>query len=220
MTLPLGSTIAITRAALLGLLVLASSPGHAQITIPSGTGDQMLAGMMSMMGEFANQFQNAQGGGLSGGFGSLPMNAAQQAYNPMSGGMMGAPMSGLGQEMGQGMGQGMAQGFGQQAGRGISQQLAKAGGAAFGAMGSTNLDGAWRGQNGEILLIEGKRFRLHADRRRYLDGRLGRRGNIVGFLYPKRQTALLYRYQISGNRLALQSRDRSIRYFQRLPIER
>jgi len=215
-TPPLGNTIAVIRAALLGLLVLASSPSQAQISIPSGTGDQMLAGMMSMMTEFANQFQNVQGGGLSGGFSSLPMNAAQQAYNPMSSGMMGGPMSGLGQ----GMGQGMAQGFGQQAGRGISQQLAQAGDAAFGAMGSTNLDGAWRGQNGEILLIEGKRFRLHADRRRYLDGRLGRRGNIVGFLYPKRQTALLYRYQISGNRLALQSRDRRIRYFQRLPLGR
>lgn len=191
---PARATLSAGRALLLGLALLACRPGCAQITIPAGTGDQMLAGMMSMMAEFAKQFQNYQGGSLSAGMGGLPMSAASQAYNPMSGGMMGAP--------------------------GMGSQLGQAGNAALAAMGSGSLDGAWRGQNGEILLIEGRRFRLHADPKRYLDGRLGRRGNIVGFLYPERETALLYRYQISGNRLALQSRDRNIRYFQRLHIGR
>ena len=204
------------QALLLALALLTGNVSQAQITIPSGTGDQMLSGMMGMMAEFSKQFQNSQGGGLSGGFSSMPMAAAQQAYNPMSGGMLGVPMSGMGSGMGQGLSQGLGQGFDQ----GFGQQMGQAGNAALGATGSDSLDGAWRGQQGEVLLIEGQRFRLHADRRRYLDGRLRRRGNIVGFLYPKRETALLYRYQISGDRLALQSRDRKIMVYQRVPMGR
>ena len=129
----------------------------------------------------------------------MPMSPSMMAPTSPS---MPAPMSGLASQFGQG------------------QDLAQAGNAALSSMNGASLDGAWRGQNGEILLIEGPRFRLHADQRRYLDGRLGRRDNIVGFLYPKSNTALLYHSQISGDKLALQDRQQRTRYFQRIPMNR
>lgn len=179
------------RTILLSLLLLSVS-AHAQITIPAGTGDQMLSGMMGMMGKFSQQFQQSQGGALSGQMGSAQSANGQQ---------------GFGSQLQDWSSQAAApQAMAKQMMAPMSSQIGQRG----------VLDGAWRSNNGEYLLIEGDRFRLHASRSRYIDGRLALRGNIAGFLYPQRETALLYRYRISGDQMALQGRDGRIMGYQRV----
>ena len=160
------------------VLLLLSHSAIAQVTIPAGTGDQMLSGMIGMMGKMAQQLQDSQMGSLAGHMGSskLPMETM------------------------------------------VNPGLASAAGPTTTYAG--DLNGAWRSSGGEYLLIEGERFRLHSGSQRYIDGRLARRGNVVGFLYPKQRTALLYRYQIRGDRLALLSREGRMMGFQRVPLNR
>ena len=171
--------------------LLAATSAYAQITIPAGTGDQMLSGMMGMMSKFAQQYQDSQVGSFAGQMGANPMGNGQMA-------------DGGGQQGFQSMMEPM-QRFNPLQGQNQSQvQTGK-------------LDGAWRGHSGNYLLIEGDRFRLHSDGQRYIDGRLALRGNIVGFLYPQRKTALLYRYRVEGDRMALQSQDGDVLLYQKIP---
>ena len=180
------------------LLLLVSQVANAQISIPAGTGDQMLSGMISMMGNFAQQFQNSQFGSLGGQMGTAPLTAAQMGSGmPLAGGM---PAAGL-----------MAM-----PGTGRTPNSALGGSGNVGNVGNGSLDGAWRSNNGEYLLIEGQRFRLHSTAQRYIDGRIAQRGDVVGFLYPQRRTALLYHYQIRGNRLALLGQDGRMMGYQRV----
>lgn len=171
-----------TLAPLVTLLMSLSAGVHGQATIMPGTGDQMLQGMMNMMGQFAQQMQ-------------------QPAQ--MSGQMMTAPATAMGAIPGFDAGSGMLP----------PPQATPAPPAPAMPTTPTALDGAWRADSGEYLLIEGERFRLHADSKRYIDGRLRTRGDIVGLLYPKRRTALLYRYQISGDQLQLRDQQgQTLRY--------
>ena len=156
-----------SRWILLGLL--SSAVAQAQITLPPGTGDRLLQGMVGMMGQLARGMQDS-GAGLA-------------QSNPM------LPQAGTGIDAGPGP--------------------------------STNsndpaLDGAWRGGNGEYLLIEGQRFRLHANARSYVDGRLQLRNGLLGFYYPQRQAVLIYRYQIEGGQLQLQDQQGTILRFQQV----
>jgi hypothetical protein len=183
------------------LLNLLSIPiAQAQANFVPGTGDQMLQGMMNMMGNFAQQFQGMQAG-------AMPAISAGMGTGTGSG--MGAgtppplprPLAPLMDMMPSG------------------QQMMETV-PAFAAPQSSPLDGAWRSSTGEYLLVEGERFRLHADTERYLDGRLRTRGNVVGFLYPKRQAALLYRYRVEGDRMALQDKQGRLLLYQRVTRSR
>ena len=85
------------------------------------------------------------------------------------------------------------------------------------ASGGVTLDGAWRGAEGEYLLIDGQRFRLHSDTRRYIDGRLQVRDDLVAFYYPRQRAALVYRYSGSSEQLQLQDSQGRILRYQRVP---
>ena len=192
------------------LINLLSIPvAQAQASFIPGTGDQMLQGMMNMMGSFGQQFQGMQSGVMPG----------------MSAGI------GTGSGVGPGIGSGVGSGLG--ALPPVPQPLAPLMNMMPGGQGmmdalpafdtpsqSSPLDGAWRSSTGEYLLIEGERFRLHADAERYIDGRLRTRGHIVGFLYPERQAALVYRYRIEGDRMALQDKQGKILLYQRISSPR
>jgi len=179
------------------LLNLLSIPtALAQASFVPGTGDQMLQGMMNMMGSFAQQFQGMQASAMP------------------------AISAGLGTGTGSGMGTGTPPPLPQPLAPMMEmmpggQQILEAV-PAFATPQSSPLDGAWRSSTGEYLLIEGERFRLHADAERYIDGRLRTRGHIVGFLYPERQSALLYRYRVEDDRMALQDKQGQVLLYQRV----
>lgn len=169
--------------AIAALLVLAGA-ARGQATVVPGTGDQMLQAMMNMMARFAQQVQQ------TGSAMAAPATAMGSAAMGSAGlGSMPLPSLDLG---------------------GSTLPVpapAPAPATPAAVLPFSELDGAWRADSGEYLLIEGERFRLHADPRRYIDGRMRTQGNIVGFLYPQRRTVLLYRYQVSGDRLLLRDQN-------------
>ena len=178
------------------LLNLLSIPvAHAQASFVPGTGDQMLQTMMNMMGSFAQQFQGMQAGAMPA-IGAA-MSAGSDTGLPPALPLPPAPTAMMNKMPG---------------GQGMMDTLP----TLDTPIQTSPLDGAWRSSSGEYLLIEGERFRLHADAQRYLDGRLRTRGPIVGFLYPERQTALLYRYRIEGDRMALQDKQGRLLLYQRV----
>jgi hypothetical protein len=177
------------------LLNLLSVPvAQAQASFVPGTGDQMLQGMMNMMGNFAQQFQGMQGGVMPGAGTGMTAGMGTGSGTPPP---LPQPLAPLMDMM-----------------PGGQQMMGSV--PAFAAPQTSPLDGAWRSSTGDYLLIEGERFRLHADAERYIDGRLRTRGHIIGFLYPERQAALLYRYRIEGERMALQDKQGRLLLYQRV----
>lgn len=172
----------ITPLALIALLlqVLTGTQAHAQASFVPGTGDQMLKGMMNMMGQFAQQVQGVSPGSMMSQGAGLMANSPAATLDPSGGQLM--------------------------------QSI-----PGFQASGSSPLDGAWQGSRGEYLLIEGERFRLHAaDSQRHIDGSLRTQGNIVGFLYPERQAALMYRYRVEEDRMALQDQNGNVLLYRKV----
>lgn len=75
----------------------------------------------------------------------------------------------------------------------------------------SRLDGVWRGNSGETLMIEGDRFRLADAGGDYLDGRLQIRGDLVTTYVPITEQVKHYRYVKVGRMLMLRDdRDQTL----------
>ena len=84
------------------------------------------------------------------------------------------------------------------------------------SFGQTNLNGIWQGHDGNILVIDGNRFRIHASEDQYLFGIFMTYGNRFIAYSPQSDITRQYQFEINGELLALQDEHGQIMVFQRL----
>jgi len=80
---------------------------------------------------------------------------------------------------------------------------------------SPSLDGVWRGRAGEILVIQGNRFRVYADSTRFTEGELRIQGNELWLHNPKSNTTQRYEYAEHEGRLALRDAQGQLLLYRR-----
>lgn len=173
---------------------------------------QAMLSMMDAMGNLAQKFNRNQGWSSSS---YLPPSAWQGlGYAPW--GMSTLPGGGIpGQQQLQGvMGQAPAAALsGQQAAQGLLGQTLPGQ-----APGRSPLDGIWRGQRGEIVLVMYGMFRIYANADTYRDGRYEVQGNKLVMIDPSRGTRRSYDFALDQGRLVLRDRDGNLLLFRQLPI--
>jgi hypothetical protein len=92
------------------------------------------------------------------------------------------------------------------------------GGQSFPWMGSP-LDGVWEGRGGELLIVQGNRFRIYAGSAAHVDGYIMVRTNRVALYNPVDSNAQLYEYAQSHGRLALRDASGQLYLYRRLRLD-
>lgn len=192
------------RAALL-LLALAASPA----ALGDGTREMMadaMARMMEAMGLF---------GSTAGGAGMNPMTMAGPNWGLGPGGF-GMPG---------GMPGGMPWGSGMPSPQGGFGEMMKpfTSGAFPGAKGlpwaGSPLEGVWEGRNGELLIVQGNRFRLYPGESGYLDGYLQISGDRLALYNPSDAQTRPFEYAESEGRLVLRDGGGQVYLYRRLFLD-
>jgi hypothetical protein len=92
------------------------------------------------------------------------------------------------------------------------------GGAGFPWSGGP-LEGIWEGRNGELLIVQGNRFRLYPGESGYLDGYLQASGDRLALYNPGDDQARPFEYTESEGRLVLRDQDGQIYLYRRLFLD-
>jgi hypothetical protein len=105
--------------------------------------------------------------------------------------------------------------------KGFSEGLAKSGEMA-GIMpwsSGSKLDGVWEGRNGELLIVQGNRFRIYPGDRGYVDGYLQASGERLAMYNPKNAQISPFEFAESGGRLVLRDDAGALYLYRRLWLE-
>jgi hypothetical protein len=92
------------------------------------------------------------------------------------------------------------------------------GGQSFAWMGSP-LEGIWEGRGGELLIVQGNRFRIYAGSAAHVDGYIMVRANRVALYNPVDSNTQLYEYAQSQDRLALRDASGQLYLYRRLRLD-
>jgi hypothetical protein len=92
------------------------------------------------------------------------------------------------------------------------------GGRSFPWMGS-QLEGVWEGRTGDLLIVQGNRFRIYAGDAARVDGYIMVRGNRVALFNPVDSNTQLYEYAESEGRLALRDASGQLMLYRRLRLD-
>jgi hypothetical protein len=157
--------------------------------------------MMEAMGLFDSGPNRGYPGGPSwappvGSFtmpGSIPRNAPYQA-------------SPRGLDMGEAM-------------RQFSRGMASAGRGAGMRWTASPLEGIWEGRDGELLIVQGNRFRIYAPSAAHVDGYLMVRADRVALYNPDESNTRVYEYAESQGRLALRDASGQLLLYRRLRLD-
>jgi hypothetical protein len=154
---------------------------------PYGKTNPFVESMQLML----DAMKNASRSGETGSWGNAPLDWSQ--YNPSWAwpGSMGSGFPspwGGGQLPGQQQMQQMMPGLGSTQGQPFS---------------GSSLNGVWRGRSGDVLVIQGNRFRIYADKTRFTEGELRIQGNQLWLHNPKANHTQRYEYAEHEGRLAL-----------------
>ncbi|MCU0835430.1 MAG: hypothetical protein MUC77_13515 [Chromatiaceae bacterium] len=183
------------RAACL-LIALASAPALAA----DGT-REMMADVMSRMMEAMGLF-----GSAGAGAGMSPMAMAGPNWGLGPGGF-GAPGA---MPWGSGMPDPKS---------GFGQMMRPFSGATGMPWSGAPLEGIWEGRNGELLIVQGNRFRLYPGESGYLDGYLQVSGGRLALYNPGDEQARPFEYAESDGRLVLRDPDGQIYLYRRLILD-
>ena len=103
------------------------------------------------------------------------------------------------------------------------QQFSGAGMPGFGQgfpWSGTGLQGIWEGRNGELLIVQGNRFRLYPGNAGYLDGYMQLSGDRLALYNPQDAQAQPFEYAESDGRLVLRDGAGQIYLYRRLQLDR
>lgn len=191
------------RRTIWALLLLVSSVAAAGETL-AGTREAMadaMVRMMDAMGFLDSGSTPSYPGGSSwapafGSFampGSVPWGAPYQERSPAS-------------AMGDAM---------RQFSRGLS---APGGGQPFPWTGSP-MEGIWEGRGGELLIVQGNRFRIYAGTAEHVDGYIMVRADRLALYNPIDTNTQLYQYAESQGRLVLKDASGQLYLYRRLRLD-
>jgi len=83
---------------------------------------------------------------------------------------------------------------------------------------SATLDGNWRGQSGEVLVVRNGLFRIYLDRDRYQEGRIELRGkDVLGMQSQDGSVTRRYEYAVHEGRLVLRDEAGNLLLYKRIP---
>lgn len=105
----------------------------------------------------------------------------------------------------------------------MMQQFSGAGMPGFGQgfpWSGTGLQGIWEGRNGELLIVQGNRFRLYPGNAGYLDGYMQLSGDRLALYNPQDAHTQPFEYAESDGRLVLRDGAGQIYLYRRLQLDR
>ncbi len=82
--------------------------------------------------------------------------------------------------------------------------------------GGAPLEGIWEGRNGELLIVQGNRFRIYPGNAGYLDGYLQISGGRLAMYNPSDDSARPFEYAESEGRLVLRDASGQLLLYRRL----
>jgi hypothetical protein len=186
-----------------GLVCAAPGPGSAA----NGTREAM-ANAMSRMMEAMGLFDS---GPTSGPSGSMPMDPTSMAgpwgsvAGPWGPGM---PWGGPFQDPSR------ALQMGEMMNR-FSRQM----GAPAGTWSPSRLEGLWEGRNGELLIVQGERFRIYSPDVRRVDGLIQIREDRLALYNPLYEQAQAFQFAESDGRLVMRDLSGQVYLYRRLRLD-
>ncbi len=81
------------------------------------------------------------------------------------------------------------------------------------------LEGIWEGRDGELLIVQGKRFRIYSGAAAYVDGYLHTQGDKLAMYNTGDQQARAFEYAESDGRLVLRDPAGQIYLYRRLRLD-
>lgn len=87
---------------------------------------------------------------------------------------------------------------------------------ASGSLSTPSLSGTWQGDNGDVLVIRGDRFRIYDGESFYNDGTFRIVGNQLLIYAPTSGIVRRYQFAYRGNQLALRDSAGQVLSFRRL----
>lgn len=179
---------------------------------------QAADGMREMMADAMVRMMEAMGmfGSATGGMGTNPMAMAGPTWGLGPGGFgvpggipSGVPWNAL-SGAAPGMNQ-MLQQFGSGAVPGMGQMM---------PWGGPGLQGIWEGRNGELLIVQGDRFRIYPGNAGYAEGYLQVSGDRLSLYNPRDAQARPFEYAESEGRLVLRDTAGQVFLYRRLQLNR
>jgi hypothetical protein len=95
----------------------------------------------------------------------------------------------------------------------------KSSGGALSSSPVSRLDGVWEGRNGELLIVQGNRFRIYPGSSGYVDGYLQLSGDRLAMYNPENAHISPFDFAESDGRLALRDRNGSHFLYRRLWLD-
>jgi len=83
----------------------------------------------------------------------------------------------------------------------------------------TPLEGIWEGRGGELLIVQGNRFRIYPGNAGYIDGYFQLRGERLAMYNPKNANIRPFEYAESEGRLVLRDEAGTLYLYRRLWLE-
>lgn len=83
----------------------------------------------------------------------------------------------------------------------------------------SRLDGVWEGRNGELLIVQGNRFRIYPGASHYVDGYIQLQGDRLALYNPANEHIRPFEFAESEGRLALRDPEGSLFLYRRLWFE-
>jgi hypothetical protein len=84
---------------------------------------------------------------------------------------------------------------------------------------SSRLDGVWEGRHGELLIVQGNRFRIYPGSMGFVDGYIQFSGGYLALYNPENANISPYEFAESDGRLALRDRSGSLFLYRRLWLD-
>lgn len=83
----------------------------------------------------------------------------------------------------------------------------------------SRLDGVWEGRNGELLIVQGNRFRIYPGASHYVDGYIQLQGDRLALYNPGNEHIRPFEFAESEGRLAMRDPSGSLFLYRRLWLE-
>lgn len=89
----------------------------------------------------------------------------------------------------------------------------------MGSRGASSLQGIWEGRDGELVVVQGERFRIYSSDGRTLDGRVRVQGDRLAMHVPGEAQARAFQFAESQGRLVLRDSDGQVYLYRRLRLD-
>lgn len=87
------------------------------------------------------------------------------------------------------------------------------------SQGARSLEGIWEGRDGELLIVQGNRFRIYSPGLQRVDGYIQVKGNRLALFNPADENARAFEYAESQGRLIMRGTEGEVYLYRRLRLD-